>query len=421
MNRSRREFFRNLTAAAALPASWMAFASAVRAQSTEAGGESYWAMVRQQFPLEPGLTYLNAANVCPASRPVLDRYLDYLRDFQANPSFQNRDKYAALQEVLRGKLAEMLGASPDEIAIVRNTSEANNVVVKGIDLKPGDEVLITDHNHPSNNVSWQVRARRDGFAVKSLPVPVPAASREQLLRAMESAITPRTRVIAITHLTNTTGVLYPAREIAGLVRNKNIWVHVDGAQTFGALDVNLRELGCDSYAASSHKWVMGPLEAGVLYVRAGRIERLWPSIVTAGWSDTLVGARKFEVLGQRDNPRVVAFEAAIDFIRLIGMKTVEARMRALATSLKRQLADIPAVRLFTSPEPALSGGVVKCRLSTIGTKHTYDILWSRHRISIAMTAPGGAGNVEGLRFCPHIYNSPGDIERTVGAIRELCG
>src|SRR5882672_2911969 len=204
---SRRDFFR----LAAVPVAWHAFQSKLEAAAAsrlpDAGNESYWQMVKRQYPLEENLIYLNAANVCPASRLVLDRHVEYLRDFHANPSFQNRDKYEAMRESLRGKVARMLRVSADEIAITRNTSEGSNIVVKGIDLKPGDEVLITDHNHPSNNDSWKVRAARDGFTVRSLPVRVPAASRDALIAQFEQAVTPRTKVIAITHLTSTTGVL----------------------------------------------------------------------------------------------------------------------------------------------------------------------------------------------------------------------
>src|SRR5262245_16984341 len=210
MPSTRRDFFR---AAVALPASWTAFTNALQAATSDG---SYWQMVQRQFPLADDLIYLNAANVCPASRPVMDRHLEFLRDFHANPSFQNRDKYNDLHETLRGKLAAMLRASSDEIALTRNTSESSNIIVKGVDLKAGDEVILTDHNHPSNNDSWQVRARRDGFTIKSLPVPVPARSKQQLIDSFEKAITPKTKVIAFTHLTSTTGVLYPAREITAL-------------------------------------------------------------------------------------------------------------------------------------------------------------------------------------------------------------
>lgn len=422
MIRSRRDFIRSLPVAAAVPESWVAFTRALQAAPgvPETTNEGYWQMVQRQFPLEDGLIFLHAANVCPASRPVLDRYIEFLRDFEANPSFQNREKYGPLQERLRGKLAAVLGATADEIAITRNTSEGNNVVVKGIDLKAGDEVLITDHNHPSNEASWKVRAKREGIVVRSVPVPVPAPGREQLLDGIVRAVTPRTRVIAVTHVTNTTGILYPVKELADFANRRRIWMHVDGAQTFGALDVNVRAIGCDSYAASAHKWAMGPLEAGVLYVSSERIAQLWPSIVTAGWSEHIAGARKFEVLGQRDNPRVVAFDAAVDFLQLLGMKNIESRMRLLAGMLKQKLREMPAVELLTNPEPELSGGVVKFRIRGADTRRAYDTLWARHRISGALTASTSAANQEGIRLCPHIYNSLDQIEHTAAAIRELA-
>lgn len=416
MDRSRRAFLRNLSATAALPATWNTFAVALQSATPAGDSESFWRIVKAQFPLEEKLIYLNAANVCPASRPVLDRHLEFLRDFHANPSFQNRDKYVPLRETLRSKVAGILRVSADEIAITRNTSEGSNIIVKGIDLKPGDEVIITDHNHPSNNESWKVRAKREGFVVKSAAVPVPARSVDELVSSVEREITPRTKVIAITHLTSTTGILYPARAIAELARKHHCFMHLDGAQTFGAIEVNLREIGCDSYATSAHKWPMGPLEAGILYIRNERIPQIWPSIVTAGWSDNLNGARKFEVFGQRDDPRVVALEAAVDFLQMIGIGNIESRMRALAARAKLELAKLPNVQLKTNSEPELSAGVIKFRLTNVPTKRAYDTLWEKHRLAIAMT-PGG--DSEGLRFSPHIYNSFEEIDRAVAAVRAL--
>jgi selenocysteine lyase/cysteine desulfurase len=411
MPSTRRDFFR---AAAALPVSWTAFTSAISAATSD---ESYWGLVQRQFPLEENLIYLNAANVCPASRPVMDRHLEYLRDFHANPSFQNREKYTAMRESLRAKAAKMLRVPADDLAITRNTSEGSNIVVKGLDLKAGDEVIITQHNHPSNRESWMVRAKRDGFTVKDLPVTIPAKSTADLLGTIEKAITPRTKAIAITHLTSTTGVLYPAREIAALARSRGIWMHLDGAQTFGALDVNLGEIQPDSYSTSAHKWLMGPLEAGLLYVREERIPQLWPSIVTAGWADNLKGARKFEVFGQRDDPRVTALEAALDFLNLIGVANVEARVRTLATHAKTELRKNPQVELKTNMEPALSAGVIKFKLRNMPTKQAYDTLWEKHRIALAITPSGDA---EGLRMSPHVYNSMEQIDRAVAAVKALA-
>jgi selenocysteine lyase/cysteine desulfurase len=418
MQSSRRHFVKALPAWGLTPATWTGFATALAAAPTSTSDqEKIWELVRQQFPFEPGLTYLNAANICPSSRLVLDRYLHYLRDFHANPSFQNRDKYKPMYEQVRSKLAAMLGAGADEIAITRNTSEGSNIIVEGLDLARGDEVVITDHNHPSNNDAWKVRARRLGLEIKSIPVQIPARSKDDLIAAFDRAIGPRTKVVAFTHVTSTTGIQYPAREITELAHRRNAWVHLDGAQSFGALKVNLREIGCDSYSGSAHKWIMGPLEAGVLFVRSDRIERIWPSIVTAGWSDTLKGARKLENMGQRDDPRVVAFEAAVDFYNLIGPERVESRMKQLNSQLKQKLAAIPNVRLKTNIEPELSAGVVKFQFTSRPTKESYDRIWERHRIALAITP---AGDAEGLRFSPHIYNSSEDILRAADAVRSIA-
>ncbi len=380
--------------------------------------ESYWRMVKRQFPLEDNLVYLNAANVCPASRPVIDRHGELLRDFFANPSMQNREKYKALRERLRGKIAALLNAASDEIAITRNTSEGNNTIVRGLPLRPGDEVLITGHNHQSNREAWQVRAAYDGFTVRSLPVPFPAANRETLLAEIAAAITPRTRVIAISHVTNTTGLLYPAAEIAELARRRGVWMHLDGAQTFGAMNVDLRALGCDSFTASAHKWAMGPLEAGLLYVKAQRISQLHPATVTAGWSDELKGARRFEVLGQQDDPRVAAFEAGVDFLNAIGIDNIEERVRALASRLMQGLARIPKVQLLTNTEPQLSAGVVKFRLRGTPSRQIYEDLWAKDRIATALTP---AGDAEGVRLSAHIYNSTAELDHAIQAVKRLAG
>jgi isopenicillin-N epimerase len=212
-------------------------------------------------------------------------------------------------------------------------------------------------------------------------------------------------------------MMFPAREITELARRRGIWLHLDGAQSFGALNVNLKDIGCDSYSASTHKWLMGPLEAGILYVRAERVPQVWPSVVTVGWSDQIKGARKFEVYGQRDDPRLVAIESAVDFLTLIGVDRVEARMRLLAGRLQEQLAQIPTVRMKTNREPELSAGVIKFELSNMPIQRAYDTLWERNRISIAMTA---AGESRGLRFSPHIYNSREEIDRAVAAVQALA-
>jgi isopenicillin-N epimerase len=400
---NRRDFAKTL--AAAFPA----FAPAA-AQS----GERYWEMVKRQYPLKDGLIYLNAANVAPASRPVLARYQEMLADFQGDPSFQNREKFEAIHQRLRVKLGKLLGVTGEEIAITRNTSEASNLIVQGLDLKAGDEIVALDQNHPSNLSSWQIRARRHGLKVRVVKVPQPAGSRDELIGLIEKQMTPQTRVVAITHQTNTTGQLFPVKEIAERAHAKGAWLHLDGAQSFGALNVNLRALGVDSYSGSAHKWLMGPLECGALYVRSERIKEVWPSVVTAGWSDSLQGAAKFEVFGQRDDARIVAFETAVDFLDAIGMDVVEQRVRMLTSTLRTKLLALPGVTLVGNGEPDLTHSVVKVRPPK-NTAQLYDRLYREHRIATSGTP---SGPLEGIRFSPHIYNTLDEIKTTVEAFQK---
>jgi len=397
--------------------SWAAMTGILRAAPAagEPANEAYWLLVRRQFPLEDGLLYFNAANVCPASRAVLDRYAQFERDFQSNPSFQNREKYAPMRTEARGKVARLINASPGEIAFTRNTSESNCTIVKGLDLKAGDEILVADHNHPSNRQSWQIRATREGLVVKSIPLPTPAPGRDAIISAFERAITPKTRVLGLTHVTNVTGLQFPVKEIAEIGHRHGLWVHVDGAQSFGALQIDVKALGCDSYSASTHKWLMGPLEAGILYVRSERMNEVWPSIVTAGWRDNLNDSLKLEVFGQQDDPRMAGLDAALDFVSLIGPRNIESRLRWIATYLKEQIRELP-VELKTNMEPELCGGVVKFATGAKSVKQVYDVLWERHRIAIAKTDSGDAA---GLRFSPHIYNTKEDVDRAVKAVKSV--
>jgi isopenicillin-N epimerase len=396
--------------------SWAAMAGVLRAAPSagDAANEAYWSLVKRQFPLEDGLLYFNAANVCPASRAVLDRHTQFERDFQSDPAFQNREKYGPIRVAAREKVARLLHVTPSEIAFTRNTSESNSTIVHGIDLKPGDEILVSDHNHPSNLVAWEIRARRQGLVVKSLPTPSPAPSTDALVAMFEKAITPKTRVIAMTHVTNVHGLRFPAKAIAELGRRRGIWVHLDGAQSFGALDLDLKDTGCDSYSASTHKWLMGPLEAGILYVRDARIKELWPTLVTVGWSDNLTDARKFEVFGQQDDPRIAGLDAALDFTSLIGIKNIEARVRWLSTYFKEQACQIPTVQLRTNMEPELSLGVVKITTGEANTKKHYDTMWERNRLAISSTAHG---DLHGLRFSPHIYNTKDEVDAAIRALK----
>lgn len=375
--------------------------------------ESYWRSLRKQFPLRENLIYVNAANVCPASLPVLEQHQKYLRDFEADPSFQNRAKFGPLRETARGKAAKFLGVSADEIAFTRNTSEASNTIVHGLDLNPGDEVILVADNHPSNSDSWKNQAERRKFTIVEVPVTQLATGPEELIDKVSKAFTARTKVLAITHVTSTTGVLYPAAELAKVAKAKNVWFHLDGAQSAGMIQVDLRKIDCDSYATSSHKWLMGPLEAGILFVASQQQKRIWPSIVSVGYSgESTKGAARFEAFGQRDDARLAALSATIDFLDTLGMAHVEARIRQLTARLMSKLEGSSRVKLRTNRSSSLSAGVVKADLPSVDLRALDAKLYASQGMAFSVTAEGP---LRGMRVSPHVYNSLEEMDRIAEA------
>lgn len=377
--------------------------------------EAYWRDVKAQFLVRDGFIMMNAANLCPAPRSVVDAVAAATRDEDADVSFQNRAKYGQLWTETRARLARAIGAGEDEVAIVRNTSEANNIVVGGIPLEAGDDVLLFDENHPTNNVAWEVRAARYGFTVRRVKVDPTTADSGAIVDAFTRALLPNTRVLAITDVSSNTGTRLPAAELCALARSRGVWAHVDGAQTFGALRRDMRALGCDSYTASAHKWFMGPKEAGLLFVRKERCAELWPGVVGVGWGSVattqLPGARKFETLGQRNDATVAGLAAALDFHERVGAARIEARVLELTTAMFDGLRDMRGAQMVTPSRPELRGGVCIVRFEGREARPLHEQLYREHRIA---TAPTG-----GLRFSPHIYNTIQDVERALSAVRVI--
>jgi selenocysteine lyase/cysteine desulfurase len=269
--------------------------------------------------------------------------------------------------------------------------------------------VVWDQNHPTNSTSWDVRAERFGFTVTRV------ATGSDLYQPFVAAFTPRTRVLAITHASSTTGITLPARELCAEARRRGILTLVDGAQTFGSLAVNLHDMGCDFYTGSAHKWFMGPRETGVLYVRKEQAAALWPNMVGLGWDNARGrGARKFETFGQRDDGAVSAVGRAVEFHNAIGRDRVEARVRALAAQLKARLRDrVPGVQFATPSSPEQSAGIVIFTRPNLDVRAASARLYEMHHITCA-TAAGNS-----LRFAPHIYVLMEDIEKAVEAVAAL--
>ncbi len=412
---SRRSFLKEIAAGAAVfPFAVEAARAGESLAATSAEGEEYWQLVRAQFSFGEDKVPMNAANLCPSSRAVTERVSELTADIDHDCSSQNRAKFNQLREESREKVAKQMGVSADEIALVRNTSESNNTINNGLALNEGDEVLLWDQNHPTNNVAWDVRAARFGITIKRVATPKNPANVQELIDTFTSAFTAKTKVVSITHVSNISGIKLPAKEIVDAAHARGIYAHVDGAQSWGALEVNLRELGCDSYSASAHKWFMGPKEAGLLYVKADNIPRIWPNIVAPGWGDDADpdprGARKFESLGQRDDACLAAIGTTVDFHNSIGAARIEARMVELATALKQGIT-AAGHTLVTPMAPELSGGVCITEVPAEARRDAVNRLYEEHGIASA-----GAG---GLRICPHTYNTMKHVERAVAGVKTI--
>ncbi len=375
--------------------------------------EHYWTKVREQFVMPPDLAVMNAANLCPSSAPVLESLYRNTRDIDQDPSFNNREKMLEGKESTRKLLAEFLRVTPEEIVITRNTSESNNLVSSGIDLRAGDEVIIFSDNHPSNHLAWFEKAKRFGFTVRVVDQANPHPGAEYYIEAFTRQMNSRTKVLAFTHLTNAAGDLLPAKELCRIARERSVLSLVDGAQSFGLMDVDLNDMQPDFYSGSAHKWPCGPKETGVLYVNKNAQTKIWPTIYSA-YPGAVGIARSFERFGQRDEPAIIAFGEALKFQMRIGRKWIEQRARELSQTLMTELKKINGIKLWTHPDPARSVAVVTFLPGNLDLKRLSTALYEKDRIAGASRE---GSDRSGLRLSPHIYNSPSEVLRAVAAIK----
>jgi len=414
MTTSRRQFLRSSSAlliGAAASTTQVARAQQYTANPIE---ENYWTLVRSKFAFSEALVPMNAANLCPSFREVAETVQTLTYDIDRDCSFNNRAKFGDLLESSRNLIAEQLNVSAEEIALVRNTSEANNIINNGIQLNEGDEVLLWDQNHPTNNVAWDVRAARFGIVINRVSSPDNPKTKQELIDAFTSQFNSQTRVLSITHVSNVSGIKLPIKEIVKAAHAKDIYVHVDGAQVWGAMSLDLKALDVDSFSASAHKWYMGPKEVGLLYVKEQNIGRIWPNTIAPGWGSTaettLSGARKFESLGQRDDAALAAVGVAATQHNNIGTQRIQHRVVQLAQRLKIGISEL-GLELVTPMDAELSFGVCITRVPNNRGGNISNRLYTEHGIAAAATG--------GVRLCPTIYNSPEHIDRAIAGMREI--
>lgn len=407
----RRSFLGRMAAVAATP--WLADAveglDGLSADLSQAADdEAFWRSVRSQFMLRPGLSHLNSATIGATPRPVVSAYAAHLWETEGDPQYQVFGAPRLRMDEVRAQAAAFLGASTDELALMRNTTEGMNAVAQGIDFEPGDQILTTNHEHPGGSVCWEHLARRHGLEIVKIAIPAPVQSAEQVVELVEAHITPRTRVCSFSHVCTITGLVMPLAAIAEVTRPRDILLVCDGAQAPGQLAIDVHALGVDTYASSSHKWLLAPKGTGLLYIREGARERVRPMCLESG------PAAYTASFGTRNVAIALAHGAAIDFHDTIGRERVEGRCRSLRQRVRAGLEGMDGVRILTPRDESLCGGILTISLEKGDYREVRRILHDEHDIVLK----NGKAEYNAIRISTHIFNSEADVDRMLAAFPE---
>jgi selenocysteine lyase/cysteine desulfurase len=365
-----------------------------------------------EYLLAAGLTYLNTAALGPSPRSVLTRTLEAWYQLESNPvqmAYGEGALHVATDRV-REQAATFLGCTADELLITRSTTDAMNTLVLGMRLRPGDRVLMTNHEHEGAEHGWTHLTARQGIAIDVVNQPMTDYDPSSILKRLAAAITPDTRVISVSHVTTSNGVRMPIAEIAALARARGILSVVDGAQAVGHIPVNVRALGCDAYAASGHKWLMGPKGTGFLYVRREAQGDIAPVQQSAG--SRFVS----QANGMGSLPLVIGVGAAIEAMTARSIASVEQRILALRSHVYRGLTQINGLRVLSPPDGPVATALVAAQLPDgIDSATFMPMLREKHGVVVKRV---DRKFFNGIRLSAHIFNTEAEIDRALRVIRE---
>lgn len=379
-----------------------------------AQNEDFWYTVQQAYTASTNIINLNNGGVSPQPLVVQDALDRYNRISNEGPAYFMWRVLGQGRETIRTKLAKLAGCSPEEIAINRNTTEALETIIFGLNLNPGDEVLTTNQDYPSMLKAWRQREKRDGVKLKTISLPVPPEDIQEITHLFEKAITKKTKIIMICHIIFMTGQILPVREICDMAHKRGIEVIVDAAHSFAHLDYKIPDLHCDYFGTSLHKWLSAPFGTGMLYVKKEKIKKIWPLFATDNpHSDDI---RKFEALGTRSFPAELAIGHAINFHNGIGGKRKEERLRFLKNYWANKITALPKVHLNTSLQPEQSCGLANFKIDGVEPHEIVNRLLKKYRIYVTQMIHD---EFKGVRVTPHVYTTLQDLDLLVEAVGQI--
>jgi selenocysteine lyase/cysteine desulfurase len=384
----------------------------------EAPDGVYWEEIRKLYDFEDRFIMMNNGTLGPMPRPVFNTLTRYFRVQATNP-YDGYNYLPAIRESVRTKLAAFVNASPDEVAITSNTTEGLNFVVNGLDLEKGDEVLMSNLEHPGHVGPWKLKEKRAGIKIIEVPLSPTAKSVDEIVGAFAAAVTPRTRVISISHTVFITGLIMPLKELSQLAHDKGLLILADSAHGIGMLDLDMKALGIDFFASSPYKWLGAPTGVGLLYVRKEAIDKVHPTVVSTGWENN-TKASKLDPSGQRSDAMLYALDEALNFNSRIGKTRIERRIKVLSARLKQELAKVPGVKVHTPVDPYLSAGLTAFSMGGSHEARLVDYLREKYNLVVRTTGNPKAGTF-GIRVSTPIYISTKEVDMVVEGARTLLG
>ncbi len=422
----RREFMQSIAASIAalgvLPQAAHAATNALDRLRRQIGtaDDALWQTIRKSFIIKPGLTHLNCGSLGACPQLVVDGVAQFMRELEQDPVHQTWGPLGRAAEIVRAQAAAFIGAAPDEVAITNSTTAGMNAIASGLRLEPGDEILTTNHEHHGGLSCWEFLARRDGVRIVQIKMPVPLTHADLFLSLVEKHLTPRTRVCSFCHIDTLTGAQLPIQAIAKLLRARKILLVCDGAQAPGMLKVNVKQLGVDAYASSSHKWMLAPKGSGLLYIRAATQDRIQPIDLRSGFG-VYTGST-----GTRNIPQILGHGLAMDFHNTIGRANVEARCRELCAGVRKALAKFDWLESITPEPPTLTSAIVSFKLLRGSSNLLVNELRARHNIAIKGLPPTHSvdpsvpsENYNAIRISTHVFNDEADIARLAEALADV--
>jgi selenocysteine lyase/cysteine desulfurase len=382
--------------------------------------DEYWKSIRLQFPLKDGQTYFNNGTMGPMPNYTLNKVIDNLRynsihgaetDYKGEGP-QLLTGYFKYEDI-RKKVGKLVNASFDEITLTQNATFGMNYVAHGLDLKKGDEIINTDQEHGGGYAAWRLLAKRRGCVYKMATIPIPANDPQAIVNAIFAQVTKKTKVIAVPHILSVYGVILPVKEICQLAKAKGIFTIIDGAQAVGQIHVDVKDMGCDAYYSSLHKWLLSPGGNGILYVDKARMPEIWSTIASYNWDFQEDHGFRLMQNGTGNTAILAGLDASIDFYNAIGADKWINRIKYLGDYLRSGLQKLTNVTIVSSTHSEMSAGLTTYYVDGLTGPELQKKLWQEERLQ-----PRSVGK-ELLRHSVHIYNNEDEIDRTFKVIKSL--